>query len=92
MTQREAARKLDIFTSFANENTGTSSSFDQPHWHDFVYTAAVTACGDNFKPYVQEWFLANGWDAEQALELAIEFEKDLALVEFCRLKLNNNNN
>lgn len=83
----DTARKLDLFTTFANENTGTSSSFDQPNWHEFVFAAAVSGCGDKFKPYIKEWFEANGWDADAAKDLAIEYEKDLSLVEFCRQKL-----
>ncbi len=84
---KSAVRKLELFTLSANECSGTSSSFDQPLWHDFIFAVLTSACGDAFKPYIKEWFMANDWDAEGAQELAIEFEKDLASMEFCRQEL-----
>jgi hypothetical protein len=74
----ETAKKLKVFSSGANKNTGSSHPLDQARWFDFIISAH-----NNYSKLsvtnLRRWLIENGWPEENACDLAIEYEfsKDL---------------
>lgn len=78
----DAAAKLRLFSHAANKSTDATHPLDQRRWFDFV--VAVHRAGDRLDAdKLARWLHeAENWDEESAHELAGDFEKSLALLEY----------
>lgn len=66
--------RLQLFSDWANKSTGSSHPSDRDRWMDFIIAAAN--CPDALDSHTLErWLVEEGqWGAEEAEELAVEYE------------------
>lgn len=78
----DAALKLRRFSGGANKSTGSSHPADERRWFDFII-AAHRARGKLDASRLARWLHEiEGWGEDSAHDLAGEFEKSLALLQF----------
>ncbi|MBG6083145.1 hypothetical protein [Rubrivivax gelatinosus] len=79
-TSPEAAAALRTFSECANKSTGSSHPMDQKRWFAFIILAHRSSSRVDTS-HLKRWLIeAEGWPAEIAQELAIEFEFGLGLL------------
>jgi hypothetical protein len=71
--------RLHAFSQRANKNTGSANSFDHERWVAFLL-AAHQDRSDLSDVQLAQWLRANGWGAEKADELALEYSFARALL------------
>lgn len=77
----DVAKALRRFSTLANKSTGASHPKDQERWFEFLIAAYRTSAGldpDRLARWLSE---VEGWPADTARELAIDYEFGLALLE-----------
>ncbi|MCP4699904.1 MAG: hypothetical protein GY862_24090 [Gammaproteobacteria bacterium] len=80
LINKEAAKALRVFSSFANKSTGSAHPKDRERWLDFILLAYSDR--KNFSPdEVEKFLLEDGWTHNFAVDLAIEYEFGIDLLE-----------
>lgn len=70
---------LSAFSGAANKSTGSSHPMDRERWYEFIWRAHESGC-DLDPTVLGQWFEADGWESDEARELAIEFESGRGLL------------
>lgn len=79
----ESAKRLRTFSGLANKSTGSSHPMDKNKWFDFIISMLNN--GETIDTHhFQRWLVGEGWSADKALELAIEYEQGLSLLKYYR--------
>lgn len=75
-----AADALNRFSTLANKSTGASHPYDRQRWFDFVILAHAER-SELDSDLLHRWLIeSEGWSEDRASELAIEYERSLALL------------
>ena len=80
----ESATKLKRFSVLANKSTGSSHPLDQERWFDFIISV-VRNDEDLYPDRLKRWLIEEeGWHEDMVVELAIEYEQNIALLKYYR--------
>lgn len=73
------AEKLRRFSESANKSTGSSHPMDNERWNDFVI---ANHRNRDYLPtdILKLWLVEDGWDADTAYDLTIEYEQGISLL------------
>lgn len=77
----DTAKLLTRFSDLANRSTGTAHPSDKERWFAFV-VAAHKERSTLDAGLLGEWFKQEGWPADTAIELSIQYEGERALLAF----------
>lgn len=77
----DTAKKFHTFSALANKSTGTSHPNDKERWYEFII--AVVRNHDNLhSSSLARWLVEeDGWDADTAEAMAIEYEQEIGLLK-----------
>ena len=76
----KAARALQLFSRAANKSTGSSHPLDRERWFQFLIEAHLANRPLDTRTLARWLAKVEGWDDENANELAIEYEFGLELL------------
>lgn len=76
----DGEKALVLFSGFANKLTGHNHPLDFERWCNFIFLAHKA---NNRLPmgYLEEWLQENGWPADKAEELALDFSYSMRLLD-----------
>lgn len=80
----EAFRSLKAFSSAANRSTGSAHRLDQERWFAFIFGLHRSGKAKNLDAETLErWLIeVEGWPAQWAGKLSIEYEQAIALLDY----------
>jgi hypothetical protein len=76
------AEALRRFSSAANKSTGASHPMDQKRWFAFLLAAHRSAASLDADRLARWLYQAHGWDEDSAHELAGDYERAMALLDY----------
>ena len=78
----DGEKALRLFSNWANKSTGHSHSSDFDFWCDFIFKAHQISIDKRLPMgYLEGWLLDNGWPADKAEELALDFSYSMRLLD-----------